>query len=833
MENPMPEIQPLNYRLRLVPDLTRFLFDGQAEIRLHLPEPAAEVILNAAELAVWSCAVKHGDNLVPCAFRVEPAAEELRVRLPEAAAGDVLLAIDYTGRINDRMAGFYRSRFLHKGRRRHVAITQFQESDARRAFPCIDHPGRKATFDVEMVVGRCMAAVANTEIKAQEVLKGGRKRVIFETTPPMSTYLVFFGVGEFETLQDPLDGRVRALTLPPSQKHARFGLEFGRKALAYSESNYGVPYPLAKLDLIAVPDFAFGAMENWGAITFRENLLLHYPEITSASGEERICEVIAHEIAHQWFGNLVTPSEWKYLWLNESFATYFGYGIVAHYYPDWGIWQQFLQGTTAGAMHRDALIDNVAIEIPGGEHLVINTSTAPIIYNKGGSILRQVEGYIGPAAFQQGLQHYLRTHAYRNAESRHLWEAFEAVSARPVTALMQNWVAQPGFPLVTAVREGDALLLSQRRFTYLPNDSGQKWMIPLNLRAFTAAGASQALSALMDAAELRIAIDPETVAVKLNAGQTGYYRVKYADPDDAQRLGELVRRKTLPPEDRWGLQSDLYALTVAGEVGLDDYLAFLEHFREEDDYLPLAGIAANLAHAHLTAGPQTAARIAALAGPWLGRVLERIGYDPRTDEAHTTAILRDQILFDAVQYGCREAQAFALERFEDLRQDRTVHPDILRSVLQVGAWNGGGRVLGWFERRFQRCDSEHERMVLLAALGSFRRPAEIERVLADVLSLVPPRNKFIPVVALAANPAAASRLWDWYVGRLTQIEQFHPMLYERVIAAVLPAAGLTRPEEVRSFFADYVQKAGTPREVIRLSLERMEIQWRMRRRCGP
>jgi tricorn protease interacting factor F2/3 len=833
MENAMSEILPLNYRLRLAPDLSRFLFEGQAEIRLRLPQPASEVVLNATELAIWNCGVKRGDNLIPCAFRVEPAVEELHIRLPEAMTGEVLLSIDYTGRINDRMAGFYRSRYLNKGRRRYLAITQFEESDARRAFPCIDHPGRKATFDIEMVVGRSMAAVANTDINAQEMLKGGKKRVIFETTPRMSTYLVFFGVGEFETLQDPIDGRVRVLTLPPSQKHARFGLEFGRKALAFSESYYGIPYPLAKLDLIAVPDFAFGAMENWGAITFRENLLLHHPGITSKAGEERICEVIAHEIAHQWFGNLVTPSDWKYLWLNESFATYFGYGVVAHYFPDWGIWQQFLQSTTATAMNRDALLENVAIEIPGGEHLVINTSTAPIIYNKGGSILRQVEGYIGPAYFRKGLQHYLQTHAYQSAESRHLWEAFEAVSDRPVTALMRNWVEQPGLPLVTVAREPDALVLSQRRFTYLPNDFGQTWLIPLNLRVFTADGESRGSSFLMDSAEMRIPIDQAAVAFKLNDGQTGYYRVKYADSENTRRLGEMVRQKALSPEDRWGLQSDLYALTVAGDVRLDDYVAFTEHYRKEDDYLPLAGIAANLFHARLTAGPETAARIAASAGPWFGEVLDRIGYAPRADEAHTTAILRDQILFDAVQYGCREAEAFALERFEELRQGRTVHPDILRSILQTGAWNGDGRILNWFERRFQKCESEHERMILLAALGSFRKPAEIEKVLDDVLTTVPPRNKFIPVVALAANPLAASILWSWYVGRLPQIEQFHPMLYERVIAAIVPAAGLERPDEVRGFFAEYIQKNGKARDVIRLSLERMEINCRMRRRCGP
>jgi tricorn protease interacting factor F2/3 len=763
---------------------------------------------------------------------MEPAREELRIQLPEAISGEILLAIDYAGRINDRMAGFYRSRYLHKGRRRYIAITQFEESDARRAFPCMDHPSRKATFDIEMVVGRCLTAVANTDIKAQEMLKGGQKRVVFETTPKMSTYLVFFGVGDFETLQDPIDGRVRVMTLPPSQKHARFGLEFGRKALTFSESYYGIPYPLSKMDLIAVPDFAFGAMENWGAITFRENLLLHYPGITSKSGEERIYEVIAHEIAHQWFGNLVTPSDWKYLWLNESFATYFGYGVVAHYYPDWGIWHQFLHGTTATALQRDALLENVAIEIPGGEHLVINTSTAPIIYNKGGSILRQVEGYIGPEYFQQGLRHYLQTHAYRSAESRHLWEAFEAASDRPVTAMMKNWVEQPGFPLVTAARQNDTLLLSQRRFTYLPNDSTQTWLIPVNLRIFTSGGESRVVSVLMDSAEMRLDLSRDATAFKLNDGQTGFYRVKYADPGDLQRLAERVRQKILSPEDRWGLQNDLYAVALAGELGLDDYFAFLKSYRSEDSYLPLASIAANLAHAYWVAGGETSARLAASAAPWLGEVLARIGCAPHAEEDQTTAILRDQILFDAVQYGCREAEAFALERFEELRKGGTVHPDILRSVLQTGAWQGDRREFNWFDRRFQKCESEHERMTVLAALGCFRGRREIEKVLDYVLNVVPPRNKFIPVVALAANPSAAAILWDWYVQHLPQIEQFHPMLYERVIAAIVPAAGMERPDEVRGFFAEYMQKTAKARDVIRLSLERMEINCRFRRRCS-
>ncbi len=273
----MPDIVPTGYRVRIAPDLERFVFEGRTEIRLDAPEPVSEITLNAAGLAVWRCRLQRPGAAEDCAFRVDPRREELTVTLPEAASGEITLTVDTTGRINDNMAGFYRSRYTDNGRTRHIAVTQFQESDARRAFPCLDHPAAKATFDIELEVDRNLTAVSNMEIKAQEFLENGRKRVIFERTPRMSTYLVFFGVGEFETLQDHVDPRVRVLTLPGMQRFAEYGLEFGRKALEFSEDYYGIPYPLSKMDLIAIPDFAFGAMENWGAITFRENLLLHDP----------------------------------------------------------------------------------------------------------------------------------------------------------------------------------------------------------------------------------------------------------------------------------------------------------------------------------------------------------------------------------------------------------------------------------------------------------------------------------------------------------------------------------------------------------------------------
>jgi tricorn protease interacting factor F2/3 len=828
----MAEITAVHYRVRLVPDLERFTFEGHVEACLHAAKAAAEITLNAVDLAVWKCSFMGGGEPAACAFRVDPRSEELQIALPQACSGEIVLRIDFVGRINDLMAGFYRSKYTHGAQTKYIAVTQFEESDARRAFPCLDHPGQKATFEIELEVDRRLTAVANTEIKAQEFLDNGRKRVIFERTPRMSTYLVFFGVGEFEVLQDHIDPRVRALTLPGHQKHAGYGLEFGRNALQFSETYYGIPYPLSKMDLIAIPDFAFGAMENWGAITFRENLLLHYPGITSKAGEERICEVIAHEIAHQWFGNLVTPSDWRYLWLNESFATYFGYGVVAHYHPEWEIWPQFMSGTSASAMSRDGLFENFAIEIPGGEHLVINTSTAPIIYSKGASILRQIEGYIGADNFQKGLQRYLKAHEYGSADSRHLWEAFEAVSDRPVNAMMQSWIGQPGFPIIQVRRDGRALVLTQRRFTYLENASDQSWLIPVNLSTFSASGETRRLSVLMDRPEKKVEIGESAVAYKLNDRQTGFYRVQYADAQNLQALGEMVREKSLPAEDRWGVQNDLYALMMSGSIGLDDYLEFLKYYQSEDAYLPLSSIAGHLSHAHLIVAPERRRGIAALAGPWFESVLERIGYSPRQDEGQTATILREQLLSDAVQYGGVATEAFAARQFEGLRRGQTVPADILRSVMQAAAWYGGAETFVWLDRRFQASTSEHERLNILAAMGCFRNPPEIARTLDYVLTTVPPRNKFIPVVALAANPHALDLLWDWYANRVTQLEQFHPMLYERVIAAIVPSAGIGRAVEVREFFERYSRTTDKARDVIRLSLERLEIHERMRRRSA-
>lgn len=826
----MPEsVRPIHYDLEIKPDLEQFRFEGRVTIDFEADSDVGGVELNLLELAVWQCRFSIGGDWQNCAFRLDPEKELLSVSLPEPCNGAFRVQVTYEGKINDQMAGFYRSAYDVEGQTRYIAVTQFQESSARQAFPCMDHPLYKATFDLTMRVPDGLRAIANTPVVRELPEPDGMRKVVFERTPVMSTYLLFFGVGEFEFFQDETDPRVRVAALPGRAHTIDLGLSFGRKALQFCETYYGIDYPLAKMDLIAVPDFAFGAMENWGAITFRENLLLYFPETTSAEGVERICEVIAHEIAHQWFGNLVTPSDWKYLWLNESFATYFGFGVVADAHPDWGPWDQFLHTQTATAMARDGLVATFPIEIPGGEHVVINSSTAPIIYNKGASMLRMIEGYIGPDRYRKGVQTYLSNHTYACAESRHLWEAFETASAVPVTAMVQNWIGQPGYPLITARREGDQLRLAQQRFTYLSREFEQNWMVPVVLTYWNAAGDQKEQFFIFENTTTSIDLPSDAAAYKLNAGQTGFYRVNYKDEDNLAALGSRVSDGSMAYTDRWGLQNDLYALVRTGLLPLDAYLDFLAYFKNETEYLPLVSMASNLQHAYGVMMDDQRTRIGDMGRAMTQRVLNHIGMVPEADEPHTHAALRNQLLWQAVAWGADDAADFALAQFDHMMAGQRVHPDIARSVMQAGAFKKGAAALEWFKRRFAESPSEHERMNILAGMAAFGQWELIEAALAFTLEAVPPRNRFMPIAAAGGNVVAVPHLWQWYREHLQALEAFHPLLYERVITGIVPFGGLGNEMSVNAFFNDYIENRPQLTGVVELGLEYLEINSRMRK----
>ena len=818
----MNDIYPVHYKILVEPDLESFTFKGTTEIEIKAENKINQIVLNANDLAFWSYKVKYEGGYVDCSFSVDPKAQEVAISLPDMM-GTIELKIDYVGNINNLMAGFYRSKYEVEGKEKYVAVTQFEETDARRAFPCFDHPSKKATFDIEFVIDEHLEGIANTPIVEEKSLGNGKKLVRFERTPKMCTYLLFFGVGEFEFTEDASeDFLFRVATAPGRAKYGGFGLDFGRKALKFGEEYTGIKFPIGKMDLIAVPDFVFGAMENYGAVTFRENLLLVYPGVTSKAGLERIAEVIAHEIAHMWFGNLVSPADWKYVWLNEAFATLFGYAITDYYYPEWHIWDQFVSGETNVAYERDSLVETFPIELPGGEQARITAATADIIYSKAASVLRMVKGYLGDENFKKGISHFLKKFEFSFAATPDYWKALEEATGEPISEIMKSWVYQPGCPLVEVKREGNELFITQRRFTFLPHESDQIWIIPFTVILFYKNGKSKTLRTLLKDKSAKMTISKDVTAFKVNVEQSSFYRVKY-EKKELEELGKLVLDKKLPSLDRFGLQSDLYALVRSIDYSIDDYLDFIDNYYEqEDEYLPLISISNNLMNAYLVFESRRD-KISSIGRKIFKQVFEKIGYEPKDEEEHLISVLRDNLLWIAFAFGDEEVAKFGLSKFQELFDGKTIHPDIMASILKIGAASDE-RAFDYFIKKLETPDTpEHEKINSLMALGCFKKKETLFKALNYTLEKVPSKNKFIPLWQISKNLVILDELWAWFLDNLEALEKFHPRHFERVIVSLIPLGGLGKETEVKDFFKNYMSKKDLAKDTIKMALELMDI----------
>lgn len=820
------KITPVSYDIHLMPDMQSFALNGKVWFVFEA-ENLSELKLDMLDMQIHECALAQGDGYLPLDFAVDAENASLTLTFPVALNGCQQVSISYTGSINNLMAGCYRSGYQHNNQQCYMASTQFEESDARRAFPCLDHPQYKAVFNLSMDIDAELTGLANTHVRSETGLSQGKKRLVFEPTPKMSTYLVFFGWGHFEIKNDTQDPRVRTAVLPGLSDKADISREFGRLALKYCEDYYAYPYSIDKMDLIAIPDFAFGAMENWGAITFRENLLYYYPGTTSKAGLERICEVIAHEIVHQWFGNLVTPKDWKYLWLNESFATYFGYACVAHYFPKWEYWDKFLTDETNIAMERDSLRETTCIEIPSeNQAIIINSSTAPIIYNKGGALMLMLKEFIGEEAYKKALREYLQKFAYGITETNDLLQVFEVSTGQPLQGMLQKWITSEGFPQLKAELNGDTLTLSQKRFTFLPNNADTIWPVPVKLTLYFEDGAEEVRSLVLGTPSMSFKVDESVRAVCLNIGRQGFYRCLYSTANFIA-LGELAAAKRVHHADRWGLLGDLFAAVKAGQISFETFERVCVLMQDEDQPLALNGLVSAIIESFIALDNHRNA-IISFALPIFEKALAKIGLEPKATEANAVAAVRERLLWGAVFMGSQRVQDFLNAKFRALQNGEAVDADIVKSVMQCAALNLGREAFDWLLQRFRTSTVEHERMNILLALGCVREPEIIAELLEFVITAVPPRNQYIPVAAMGQNPYAKDYLWPWYRDNLDRVEQFHPMLYERAVAAVITFAKSEYQAEMRDFFAKYIAEKELAREIIKLSLEKMEIYENLR-----
>ena len=517
------EVKPINYDLVFTPDLKQFTFDGRETITVFCKKNTNSIFLNCAEIKIIACKIQNKGRIIKCSTKTNEKKEELQITLQEKIEGQASIIIEFQGILNDRLLGFYRSQYLQKGKTKYLATTQFEAADARRAFPCWDEPKAKATFDISIIADKGFTAISNMPIKSKT--KFGSKTIYkFSKTPIMSTYLVYLGVGEFEYLSGKVGKtQIRVVTTRGNKSKGKFSLELGKKLLVAYEKYFGIKYPLPKLDLIAVPDFAAGAMENWGAITFRETILLYDSKTSSTKTKQFIAEVISHEIAHQWFGNLVTMQWWNDLWLNESFATFMATKFVDQFYPEWDLWNQFVDDAMNVAMGLDSLKTTHPIDVKVNSPAEIREIFDAISYDKGGCILRMLEDYVGEPNFRKGLKEYLKTFKYKNAKGQDLWDAIGKASKMPVSSMVNSWLKQPGFPLVEVIQDGNKLQIKQDRYLLDPDKKTSKgiWKIPL------AIGLSNKIStSLFSKKSISIKI-PKSVGFVVNYGRKGFYRVKY------------------------------------------------------------------------------------------------------------------------------------------------------------------------------------------------------------------------------------------------------------------------------------------------------------------
>jgi puromycin-sensitive aminopeptidase len=738
---------PSRYELTLEPDLDAATFAGFESVAIEVREAVDEVVVNAVELEIEEAWLEGPAGArIDAAVTLDEEREQARLALGTTAQpGSWTMHARFRGVLNDKLRGFYRSTFTNGdgsagpagegGEEQVIATTQFEATDARRAFPCWDEPDLKAVFSVSLVVGDGLTALSNAAAVADEPTGDGRRVVRFADTMVMSTYLVAFIVGPLE-LTDPVDvdGTPLRIAHVPGKGHlTAYALEAGAFSLRFFADYYGIPYPGDKLDLVALPDFAFGAMENLGCVTFREALLIVDPDAVTHDELQRVADVIAHEIAHMWFGDLVTMRWWNGIWLNEAFATFMELTCVDAFKPEWDRWVSFGLERSA-AFDVDSLRSTRPIEYP-----VLSPHDAEgmfdvLTYQKGAAVLRMLERYLDEDSFRAGIRHYLDTHRYGNTETTDLWDSLEEVTGQPTRRIMDSWIFQGGYPVVgvETAMDGTVLRLTQRRFSFTPEDaSDAAWAVPVIL-SFGTDGAAQVRKVLLDGDALEIDLPEPVEWVVANAGGHGFYRVGYS-PELLTALTSRAQRQ-LTPIERYGLIDDAWASVLAGDLAAPSFLDLIRGFADETDAAVWKRIVAALGSLDRVIDAPARERFQGFVRALLGPVLRRMGWTPDDGETELHRDLRGTLVRALGVLG-DDREVHEKARALHDRPDRdSVDPAIMAAAVDVLANVGGGDRFDEYVDAFKNASTPQEQLRYLYALAAFPEEDLVRRALDMALS---------------------------------------------------------------------------------------------------
>ena len=849
-------VRPVHYDLTLTPNFDDFTFAGEVNITLSMEPGASEIVLNCAEIDIHTASVSWTDNNgehehAASGIAYDTENERATISIAngpgDGVVGNPHLRMTFTGELNDKLRGFYRSQYTNpEGETAYLATTQFEATDARRSLPCWDEPAVKASFQVTLNIPQDMQAVSNTPIIEERHGDDGLKTLVFGKTPVMSTYLLAYVIGDLTHIEkEAADGTVVGVWMTRGkEEQGQFALDTSVKLLSFFNDYFGIPYPLPKMDHLAIPDFAAGAMENWGCITYRETALLVDAANSSAGTRQRVAEVVAHEMAHMWFGDLVTMDWWDDLWLNESFATWVGTKAVDWLFPEWSMWTQFVNMDTNRAFSLDSLKNSHPIEQEVANPAEVSQLFDAISYSKGGSVLRMLEQFLTPSVFRIGLNVYLNRHSYQNARTTDLWTALEEASGQPVNTIMGSWTGQTGYPVLDVAAspsdDGLALEIRQERFVYdsiLGDDAGdeeeQVWPVPLTVTAPGAPITARLVNAASDTVPVAAPADPDWF--KVNPDQTGFYRVNYTDTD-RERLATVVADRGLPATDRLGIQNDAYALSRAGLLPVTRFLSLAESYQYETDASVWSDLATNLREIEsmISEEPYLDA-FHAFGRRLFAPAAQRSGWEPQPGEGHLDSLLRSTVLSQAGVYGDPAVISQAQELFEGYQADPSnVRPDLRGVVFSLVAQEGDRAMYDRIWELERAAELHEEKIRLLMSLARFRQDdllrETLDRSLSDDVRL---QDTIFVVSAVAANNRGRNIAWDFLKEQWDEFDRRYGsggFGLMRLVAITNSFTSNEKRDDVAAFFEEHPTPAAE--RTIRQALERiaLNVAWLERNR---
>ncbi len=826
---------PSHYQLSFEPDLKKAAFAGTEKIDVEIAKATNAIVLNAVDLTFERVVITQNGATQEAKVSFDPKAEmaTLTVEKP-LAAGPAQIEITFSGKLNDQLRGFY----LSKSKERNYAVTQFEATDARWAFPSFDEPAMKATFDIRLTIDQGDTAISNGKIVRDEPGPGaGKHTLTFSTTPKMSTYLVAMAVGDFECIAGSADEIPIRVCDVPGRKHLlKFALEAAEANLKYFDQYYAIRYPFGKLDVIAFPDFSAGAMENTAAITYRETLLAIDDQRASVGMHRLVTEVLSHEMAHQWFGDLVTMKWWDDVWLNEGFATWMAPKPVAVWKPEWRVEMEEVKDT-ARAMNLDSLATTRAIRNPASSAAEISQQFDAIAYEKAAAVLRMVESYLGEETFREGVNAYLKEHAYGNATSEDFWNTLTRVSKKPADKVMSSFVIQPGVPVVNLASkcEGGSTVvtLSQERFAYNPavtEKSDGVWQIPVCLKT----PGSSPRCELMTEKRREVTLKGCASYVYGNADARGYYRTGY-DSATLRRISKTAEKDLNGPE-RAQLVNDAWAMVRAGRSNAEDFLAMIQGLDGEREYgvMSQEGTYLRYVSDYLITDTDRSAYEA-----WVRNLLhplaEDLGYRTAPNDSDDTKQLRASVLL-TLGYAGRDPKVLAVAREmteQALERSEEVDPSLFGSMVKVAAMHGDAALYDKIAAKLN--DSKlppNEYDTWMYALTEFRDPKLLQRTLRYIAGPdVRNQDAGEMVGAVWENPAGMQPGWEFVKANWPQLNtKFATYSHGEIAGGTRTFCDAGLRDEVKSFFSQHAPDAS---RIVNRALESIDNCVRLKQQQEP